>query len=76
MLLGGRGGMSSVEKCRSSGKLRHKTYEEAVKALSEMPSGSVYFCHICRGFHISRRTYWQKRRGKGKSKRGSVRRPS
>ncbi len=63
-----------VVKCRS-GKTRHKTYEDALFAPNEM-SGFVYFCQRCRGFHITRRAPWRKRRGGGKSRRGSIRRPS
>jgi hypothetical protein len=62
-------------KCRS-GKTRYWTYGEAVIALSEREPGAVYICPRCLGWHTTRRVLWKKRRGGGKARRGSIRRPS
>lgn len=68
--------MSPYHKKCKSGKPRYAGYEEAIAALSEKEPGAVYFCQRCWGFHTTRRVQWHKRRGGGKSRRGSVRRPS
>jgi hypothetical protein len=70
--------------CPAEGKSKYDTYAEAlgkldsrydlVTGLSSL-SGSVYPCDFCGGFHVSSKKFTlQKPRGRGKRRRGLVKR--
>ena len=57
----------------TTGKKGHPTYAEALAAHVEVNPdglGSVYLCADCDGWHVTRRFPQDKRRGRGRGRRG------